>query len=219
MTTKTKTKEVPYVINKQLAVKLLKVVDQGLCSGLGGGTDDDGNEVGKPGDMCVEAAVCFALGLPHGDRPPCVAKWLIDLKIHFNDEGQWIDNKARGKTLRRLAIVQLGTRGIKGFTEDAFNKKFKERMLTKVFPAIHKTALAKKPFDMVTAILEYADLVTLVNNKNFKPHRLISEISELKYNGYDNLDDDDVQEWLAEEIVLTLKAMKAPGAKYLYLTE
>ncbi len=40
---------------KRKARKLLEVVDAGLCSGLGEPI---------PGQMCVEAAICFALGLP-----------------------------------------------------------------------------------------------------------------------------------------------------------
>lgn len=40
-------------LTKTLAKKVLETVDAGLCSGLGNP---------KPGEMCVEAAVCFAYG-------------------------------------------------------------------------------------------------------------------------------------------------------------
>ena len=51
-------------ITHAVARKVLNTVDAGLVLG-----------VGKPilGQMCIEAAVCFALGEPHGDEPSCVA--------------------------------------------------------------------------------------------------------------------------------------------------
>lgn len=55
------------VIDISIAKKVLEVVDAGLSSGVG-------NPI--PGQMCVEAAVCYALGLPHGDDPACVSRAL-----------------------------------------------------------------------------------------------------------------------------------------------
>lgn len=52
------------VLTKKDARKVLEVVDAGLVSGLG---------VAEPGKMCVEAAICYALGYEHGDQPKCVA--------------------------------------------------------------------------------------------------------------------------------------------------
>lgn len=126
--TKAKTK-LAYKINEALAKKLLKVVDKGLCQGMDEGTNynsETDSEIPIPGKMCVEAAVCFALGLPHSDKPPCVAPWLISLKIAFNDNGSWDSNKARAKTLRRLAIVQLGTKE-KKLKASTFNSLFKKK--------------------------------------------------------------------------------------------
>src|SRR5262249_36589829 len=79
----------------------LTVVDAGLVSGVGQPI---------PGKMCVEAAVCFALGLPHGDEPACVSSALRALKIRLNDSG-WSSPQARAKGLRRLAVAQLGSAG------------------------------------------------------------------------------------------------------------
>src|SRR5277367_3655848 len=89
------------MINLEVAQKVLSCVDAGLVSG-----------VGKPipGQMCVEAAVCYALGLPHGDDPKCVAQSLRRLKIRLNDSN-WSSDQARSKGLRRLALVQLGSAG------------------------------------------------------------------------------------------------------------
>ena len=63
-------------ITRAVARKVLQVVDAGLVSGVG---------KPKPGEMCVEAAVCLALGLPHGDDPQCVSRALRSLKIRLND--------------------------------------------------------------------------------------------------------------------------------------
>ena len=80
--------------------KLNKLLDEGLC-----------RLVGKPvpGGMCVEAAVCYALDLPHGDDPGCVLQSVRRLKIVLNDSHIWKSNKARAEGLRRLAIAQLGS--------------------------------------------------------------------------------------------------------------
>ncbi len=72
-------------INKELAEKVLSTVDAGLCSGVG---------VPEPGKMCIEAAVNFAMGLPHGDEPHCVGKAVRRFKIELND-ANWSSNEAR----------------------------------------------------------------------------------------------------------------------------
>ena len=51
-------------ITQEIAAKVLEIVDAGLVGGVGKPV---------PGQMCVEAAVCYAMGLPHGDEPTCVA--------------------------------------------------------------------------------------------------------------------------------------------------
>ncbi len=86
-------------INEPLARKVLETVDVGLCSGVGSPI---------PGQMCVEAAVCFALGLPHGDNPPCVHPAVRSAKIALNDS-TWSSNAARAAGMRRVAIAQLGS--------------------------------------------------------------------------------------------------------------
>jgi hypothetical protein len=88
-------------ITTAIVTKLLEIVDAGLVNGVG-------NPI--PGQMCVEAAVCFALGLPHGDDPKCVEPTLRSLKIRLNDS-RWSSDQARAKGLRRLAVVQLGSKG------------------------------------------------------------------------------------------------------------
>lgn len=87
-------------ITREIAQKVLTAVDAGLVKGKG---------IQKPGQMCVEAAVCYALGLPHSDDPKCVSRALRQLKIRLNDSN-WSSNQARAKGLRRLALIQLGSR-------------------------------------------------------------------------------------------------------------
>jgi hypothetical protein len=88
-------------IDKELALKCLKIIDQGLVAGLG---------IPEPGKFCVEAAINYALGRPHGDDPGCVAQSLRRLKIRLND-ANWSSNAARAKGLTRLALAQLGSAG------------------------------------------------------------------------------------------------------------
>jgi hypothetical protein len=87
-------------INEQVALKVLQTIDQGLVRGLGDPV---------PGQMCVEAAVCFALDLPHSDKPGCVSDTLRLLKIMLND-CEWSSSQSRAAGLRRLGIAQLGTK-------------------------------------------------------------------------------------------------------------
>jgi hypothetical protein len=87
-------------ITKDVVTKLLDVVDAGLVTGMGEPI---------PGQMCVEAAVCYALGLPHSDDPQCVAPSLRSLKIRLNDSA-WSSIASRAKGLRRLAVIQLGSK-------------------------------------------------------------------------------------------------------------
>jgi hypothetical protein len=89
-------------INESVITKLLSTVDAGLCSGMGQPV---------PGQMCVEAAVCYSLGLPHSDDPGCVSPALRLLKIRLND-CKWSSTGARAKGLRRLAVAQLGSKDV-----------------------------------------------------------------------------------------------------------
>ena len=112
-------------VNKQLAKKVLQVVDQGLSFGLGEPI---------PGQMCVEAAVCYAMGRPHGDKPICVARAVRQAKITLNDM-TWSNNKARAKGMRRLAIAQLGSTDI---DIEAFKRALLDEMVVILLPYVIK---------------------------------------------------------------------------------
>ena len=86
-------------ITREIAIKVRDVVAAGLSNGLG---------TPEPGQMCVEAAVCYAMGLPHSDKPTCVSPAIRALKIALNDKN-WSSPQARAQGLARLALVQLGS--------------------------------------------------------------------------------------------------------------
>ena len=89
-------------ITKELAQKVKETVSHGLVKGLG-----------KPelGQMCVEAAVNYACGLPHGDNPLCVGNAVRSFKIKLND-AKWSTNNARAIGMLKIAIAQLGSNTI-----------------------------------------------------------------------------------------------------------
>ena len=120
-------------ITRELATRVRDIVAQGLTSGLG---------QPEPGKMCVEAAVCFALGLPHGDDPGCVSSALRQLKIRLND-APWSSNAARADGLRRLAVAQLGSAGI--LDDQAFVARVAERTIRIVVPIALRAAASRNP--------------------------------------------------------------------------
>ena len=91
-----------YILDEALAKRVIAVVSKGLSCGLG---------TPVPGSMCVEAAVCYAMNLPHGDEPTCVHADVRKFKIHLNDSS-WSSNKARAEGMLRIAIAQLGSESI-----------------------------------------------------------------------------------------------------------
>ena len=89
-------------ITRKLAQRVDEVVRAGLVRGVGEPV---------PSQMCVEAAVCYALGEPHGDAPSCVGSAVRAFKIRLNDAA-WPSNEARAQGMRKLAIAQLGSDSI-----------------------------------------------------------------------------------------------------------
>jgi hypothetical protein len=91
-----------FVLTEEIKNRLNDTLSKGLVSGLG-------NPV--PGEMCVEAAVCFALGEPHSDKPSCVHSVDRSFLMNLNDTS-WSSNLARANALAPLAFAQLGTVGL-----------------------------------------------------------------------------------------------------------
>ena len=94
-----------------IAARLREIIPHGLVSGVG---------LPEPGRMCVEAAVCYAMGLPHGDEPTCVNAAARRAKIVLNDAA-WSSKAARAAGMLDASIAQLGS------AEPGFNaRKFAE---------------------------------------------------------------------------------------------
>jgi hypothetical protein len=120
-------------MTREIAEKVRNTVDAGLVSGVG---------KPEPGQMCVEAAVCYAMGLPHGDNPSCVSPALRRLKIALNDK-VWSSPLARAKGLRRLAVAQLGSAGV--LDDVAFLRLVAEMTIRKAVPVALRAAAKRVP--------------------------------------------------------------------------
>jgi hypothetical protein len=132
-------------MNIEIVTKVLETVDAGLVKGVGNP---------KPGEMCVEAAVCFAMGLPHGDEPTCVSRALRAIKIRLNDSN-WSSNNARAKGLRRLAVAQLGSANV--LDDKEFTKRVVDLAIRKsVLEALRSAASICKDAHKQTAMLDAA---------------------------------------------------------------
>ncbi len=64
------------------------------------------------GEMCVEVAICHALGLPHSDHPVCVGDDVRQFSLTINDSPWWYGADDRAKGLKRFAVAQLGSDAI-----------------------------------------------------------------------------------------------------------
>lgn len=85
----------------RVRAKLREIVPAGLIGGKG---------TGAPGSLCIESAICLALGEPHGDNPSCVAPEDRAYAIVIND-APWPSPQARAEALLPLGLAQLGTAG------------------------------------------------------------------------------------------------------------
>jgi hypothetical protein len=118
---------------KETAEKIIELLGRGLTKGMGRP---------EPGKMCVEAAVCYAMGLPHSDAPVCVSWAIRAFKIRLND-APWSSNKARATGMKRLAIAQLNSAG--AIDDKEFAKRLAELSIRKAVPsALRAVAKIKK---------------------------------------------------------------------------
>lgn len=202
-------------ITKTQARKVLQIVDAGLSCGLGRAV---------PGQMCVEAAVAFALGYDFNDHPKCVTPTIRDAKIAINDWHGWgqIDgdmdsektNKERSKALRRLALAQLGSAGV--ISNDAWNKAMALYALKKNGELVeHNNTVAKYKTELLQAIylLEAGKEVSI----DIHQSSLIYDL-DFEENILNQLTDIKSVKRLCEDLVKILIKLKSPGTKFLDLT-
>ncbi|HEY9684725.1 MAG TPA: hypothetical protein V6C86_24320 [Oculatellaceae cyanobacterium] len=211
----------PVAINKRLARKVLSIVDQGLCGGMG---------VQEPGKMCVEAAVCYALGEPHSDQPSCVAPEVRSFKIKLNDSN-WSSNEARAKGLRRIAIAQLGTKE-PPFDALEFSKRVTFLAVTKWTPkalrSAAKIAISEEEKQKLLAAAKKCEKLganaTLEELKNAAANAAYAayaaaNAANAAYDKKGSAARDRFLAACAEDVVQVLIDLKAPGTKFLSITE
>ena len=101
------------------------ILSRGLSKGMG-----------KPGkQVCIEAAICETLGLPHGDDPQCVAESVRRFKIRLNDS-DWSSPAARAQGLRDLGLAQLGSLGV--VDDEEFAKRIAEKTIRVLLPKLFR---------------------------------------------------------------------------------
>ncbi len=108
-----------------LIPKFDDILSRGLCVGVGD----------RDGQMCIEAAICAAMDLPHGDEPDCVAKSVRSYKITLNDSS-WSSAAARARGLRNLGIAQIGSRGV--VDDQEFAKRLAEQTIRELIPTLFR---------------------------------------------------------------------------------
>ncbi len=210
-----------------VAKKVNEVVSKGLVCGLG---------TQEPGKMCVEAAVCYAMGLEHSDQPSCVDEEVRQFKIYLNDL-DWSSNMARAKGLKKVAIAQLGSVQCKSSFVDIFNKKL---MNSQAFKDLKKLAiksqqeiLDKYKNKLKNKMLGQEDVSEM--SFDLENDNVVSAIKGLQDNSYmsyeyfitEYIDSvkmsksqiDTFLTKMADIGLAALKEMKSPGCKYLHLAK
>jgi hypothetical protein len=129
---------------RETAERIIDLLRHGLCSGLG-----------EPihGQMCVDALVCYAQGLPHSDEPICVSSAVRAFKIKLNDSS-WSSNQARAAGMKRLAIAQLNSAG--AINDQEFAKRISEMAIRKIVPFALRESAKVHPYEAHKDALEVA---------------------------------------------------------------
>lgn len=213
-------------ITEQHVTKILHLLSFGLTKGLG---------KQEPGQMCVEAAICAAMGLPHSDDPPCIGSAVRLAKISLND-CKWSSNMARAEGMKKLAIAQLGSDAL---VQESFYNKLKLNSTKRILPyLIQKHYENKKDKNLLEYKKKFENLVELnnelweefyhyyynyyhyyyyyyynyYNNNNYYNHYY----NYYHYYHYYNFGNEFLL-LIADTILQTLIEMKSPGCQYLHL--
>lgn len=107
--------------------KYNSALSRGLCSGIGS----------PYVQMCIESAVCYALGLPHKDKPECVSSAVRAFIMRLNDSN-WTSSASRAAGLRDLGIAQLGSKGVVDNIQ--FAKRVSELTARELIPELFREA-------------------------------------------------------------------------------
>ena len=115
-----------------------EILTRGLCAGVGE----------REGQMCVEAAICVALDLPHGDDPDCVEPAVRSYKIAIN-EANWSSPTARATGLRNVGIAQIGSKGV--VDGSLFTARLSEKTIRRLIPALFRQVFPTNPACLAAA--------------------------------------------------------------------
>lgn len=185
----------------QHARKILDLLKHGLTSGLG---------EQKPGEMCVEAAVCFAFGLPRGDNPPCVGSAVRDYKVRLNDCG-WPSNQDRANGMRALALAQLGSNELDQMT---FGKLMFLRGIQRILPFVWR-----KESERITDAVKKSEMLAWCERmEKVEDFDSAMELAKGAY-AYAYAYRHELLKLTAQVGVEVLIEMKSPGCKWLYLCD
>jgi hypothetical protein len=110
----------------EVVQKFDTILERGLCAGLGD----------PLGQMCIEAAITQALGLPFGDEPTCVEPAVRQYKIVINDSRRWKSPQSRAEALRDIGIAQIGSRGVVDGKE--FARRLTEKTIRVLIPTLFR---------------------------------------------------------------------------------
>jgi hypothetical protein len=170
--------------------------------------------------MCVEAAVCYAMGEPHGAEPTCVDEEIRNFKINLNDCNGWPNNKARGNGMMALAVAQLGSAGVKSVG------KFSDALLSEIVKTFIPWAF-KLFCEEAQAELDFKSWSDFKAKKDDLIDLSVWQLHEYDVYDFQNLDFIDTlvskENWheallrIADAGLTALKLVEAPGCKYLKL--
>ena len=189
------------------------ILKYGLSKGLGKPT---------PGKMCVEAMICYKLGLPHSDTPYCVSKEIRKAKISLND-CDWSSNKARAKGMEKLVIAQLGSDKLE---QQALYNLLKLNSTKKILPYIIQKHYEKERIeDLLHWKLRFENL-EMLDVKLWKEFYNYYDdyyyydyyydyYYYYDYNYYSKYYKDEFLILVADTILLTLQQMNCEGCKFL----
>lgn len=212
-------------INETLVNKILNLLSFGLTKGVGNP---------KPGEMCIEAAICYALGEPHGDDPSCVGSEVKNAKISLND-CEWSSNKARAEGMKKLAIAQLGSIDL---NQEEFRDRLKLNSTKRLLPfLLGKTYEKIKDESLLVYKKKFEDLSSLESSildefyysysyyyqkyyYYYPPNYYYYNNCYYYYYDYCALQyGDEFLLLFADVILQTLIEMNCEGCKYLYLVD
>lgn len=139
--------------------KFDSILARGLCEGKGS----------PEGQMCIEAAICNVLGLPHDDNPQCVCRAALTFQIGLNDS-KWSSSEARAKGLRSLGLAQLESENIVSGSDFIFHmlkgiiQKFIPEYLRETYPTLKNVLEAASVCELTDDMTALQDALKDVNN-------------------------------------------------------